>query len=57
MRGRAVTSGRPCYLAGDIETSRDVWQQALAILGDLKHPDATDVRAKLADLDRRCAVR
>jgi hypothetical protein len=32
------------------DAARDVWQQALAILDDLNHPDARNVRHKLATL-------
>ena len=38
-------------VAGDPLRAREAWQQALAILEDLRHPDAGQVRAKLADLD------
>jgi tetratricopeptide (TPR) repeat protein len=39
------------YLAtGDQPAARDAWQRALAILGELGHPDAEQVRAKLAAL-------
>jgi hypothetical protein len=34
---------------------RAVWQQALAILEDLQHPDADQVRAKLASTDDRAS--
>jgi hypothetical protein len=34
--------------AGELARARDAWQQALAILEDLQHPDADQVRAKLA---------
>ena len=37
--------------AGELLQAREAWQQALAILDDLKHPDATKVRAKLASID------
>jgi DNA-binding SARP family transcriptional activator len=33
--------------AGDVAAARHIWEQALAILDDLHHPDAADVRAKL----------
>jgi tetratricopeptide (TPR) repeat protein len=33
--------------AGDLQAARDAWRQALAILDDLQHPDAAQVRAKL----------
>jgi tetratricopeptide (TPR) repeat protein len=35
---------------GDLRAARTSWQQALAILDDLHHPDADQVRAKLQDL-------
>ena len=34
--------------AGELAQARQAWQQALAILEDLQHPDADQVRAKLA---------
>jgi DNA-binding SARP family transcriptional activator/tetratricopeptide (TPR) repeat protein len=37
-----------CHAAGDQPQARQAWQQALAILDDLEHPDADQVRAKLA---------
>ena len=37
--------------AGGPEQARQAWQLALAILTDLQHPDADDVRGKLADLE------
>jgi DNA-binding SARP family transcriptional activator/tetratricopeptide (TPR) repeat protein len=36
------------YAAGQLAQAREAWQQALAILEDLQHPDADQVRAKLA---------
>ncbi len=36
--------------AGDHATARDTWNQALAILDDLHHPDADNMRARLASL-------
>jgi tetratricopeptide (TPR) repeat protein/transcriptional regulator with XRE-family HTH domain len=36
------------HAAGEHSQARDAWQQALAILEDLRHPDAGEVRAKLA---------
>jgi hypothetical protein len=36
--------------AGELMAARKAWQQALAILDDLKHPDAAKVRAKLASM-------
>jgi DNA-binding SARP family transcriptional activator len=37
--------------AGHREAARDAWLRALAILDDLRHPDAGRVRVKLAGLD------
>jgi tetratricopeptide (TPR) repeat protein/transcriptional regulator with XRE-family HTH domain len=45
--------GDTCRAAGDLPRAREAWQQALAILDDLGHPDAEQVRAKLASLDAR----
>jgi tetratricopeptide (TPR) repeat protein len=36
--------------AGDHQAARDAWQQALAILDDLQHPDAAQVRDKVQSL-------
>jgi tetratricopeptide (TPR) repeat protein/transcriptional regulator with XRE-family HTH domain len=36
------------HAAGELARAREAWQQALAILDDLQHPDADQVRAKLA---------
>jgi tetratricopeptide (TPR) repeat protein len=36
------------HAAGELPQARQAWQQALAIYDDLQHPDAGDVRAKLA---------
>jgi DNA-binding SARP family transcriptional activator/tetratricopeptide (TPR) repeat protein len=33
--------------AGDLQAARETWQQALEMLGDLQHPDADRVRARL----------
>jgi DNA-binding SARP family transcriptional activator/tetratricopeptide (TPR) repeat protein len=38
-----------CRSSGDLTGARQAWQQALAILDDLQHPDADQVRAKLGD--------
>jgi hypothetical protein len=38
---------------GDPDAARGAWQRALAILGELNHPDADQVRAKLAALSDR----
>jgi len=37
--------------ARDLRGARDTWQEALAILHDLDHPDASQVRDRLRDLD------
>jgi tetratricopeptide (TPR) repeat protein/transcriptional regulator with XRE-family HTH domain len=34
--------------AGELTQAQDAWEQALAILDDIEHPDAAQVRAKLA---------
>ncbi|MFG1871623.1 AfsR/SARP family transcriptional regulator [Micromonospora arborensis] len=39
--------GETHHTAGDISAARHVWKQALTILDDLHHPDATALRAKL----------
>jgi len=39
------------HAAGDLAQAREAWQQALTILEDIEHPDAGQVRAKLASLD------
>jgi DNA-binding SARP family transcriptional activator/tetratricopeptide (TPR) repeat protein len=36
------------HAAGELAQAREAWRQALAILDDLQHPDAGQVRAKLA---------
>jgi tetratricopeptide (TPR) repeat protein len=36
---------------GELLQAREAWQQALAILDDLQHPDAAELRAKLASTD------
>jgi DNA-binding SARP family transcriptional activator/tetratricopeptide (TPR) repeat protein len=36
------------HAGGELAQAREAWQQALAILEDLQHPDAGQVRAKLA---------
>jgi DNA-binding SARP family transcriptional activator/tetratricopeptide (TPR) repeat protein len=35
------------HAAGELVQARDAWQQALAVLEDLQHPDADQVRARL----------
>jgi len=41
------------HAAGQLAQAREAWQQALAILEDLQHPNADQVRAKLATADGR----
>ncbi len=38
------------HAAGNPEEARTAWEEALAILDDLHHPDAGQIRAKLAEL-------
>jgi DNA-binding SARP family transcriptional activator len=38
------------HAAGELAQAREAWQQALAILEDLQHPDAGQVRTKLGRL-------
>jgi len=42
--------GESRHAAGELAQAREAWQQALAILEDLQHPDADQVRAKLGEL-------
>jgi tetratricopeptide (TPR) repeat protein len=39
------------HAAGQHDAARETWQQALTILDDLRHPDASQVRGKLRQLD------
>jgi tetratricopeptide (TPR) repeat protein len=41
--------------AGELAQAREAWQQALAILDDLQHPDAGQVRAKLASTNHHAS--
>jgi tetratricopeptide (TPR) repeat protein/transcriptional regulator with XRE-family HTH domain len=43
------------HAAGELAQAREAWQQALAILDDLRHPDAGQVRAKLARTNDRAS--
>jgi tetratricopeptide (TPR) repeat protein len=38
------------HAAGDLALARQAWQQALAILEEVRHPDADQMRAKLASI-------
>jgi DNA-binding SARP family transcriptional activator len=46
--GILIHIGDTRHAAGALPQAREAWQQALAILDDLQHPDAGQVRAKLA---------
>ena len=51
--GQATTLdhiGEAHHAAGDAQQARAVWEESLAILDDIQHPDAGQVRAKLAGL-------
>jgi len=45
--------GDTSHAAGELAQARERWQQALVILEYLRHPDAGQVRAKLASADAR----
>jgi tetratricopeptide (TPR) repeat protein/transcriptional regulator with XRE-family HTH domain len=50
--GTALTHLGDAYLAaGDADAARDAWREGLAVLDGLHHPDAEDVRRRLAELD------
>ena len=42
-----VHLGDAYHAAGDLDQARQAWEQALAILEDLHHSDADQVRARL----------
>jgi tetratricopeptide (TPR) repeat protein len=42
--------GEAHHAAGSAQQARAVWEESLAILDDIHHPDASQVRAKLAGL-------
>ena len=48
--------GEAHYAAGHPDEARVAWEEALAILDDLHHPDAGQIRAKLAELGARPAT-
>jgi len=51
--GQAETLGHTgdvCHATGDRQRARRAWEEALAILEDLQHADAGQIRAKLAGL-------
>jgi DNA-binding SARP family transcriptional activator len=43
--------GDTCHAAGKLQEARTSWEEALAILEDLHHPEADQIRAKLSELD------
>jgi DNA-binding SARP family transcriptional activator len=43
------------HAASELAQARQAWQQALAILDDLQHPDAGQVRAKLASTNHHAS--
>ena len=38
------------HAAGNLEAARNAWQQAMAVLDDLHHPDAAQMRARIEHL-------
>lgn len=46
-----IRLGNAHHTSGDHDAARDTWRQALVILDELAHPDASHVRAQLADTD------
>jgi len=48
-----IYAGDAHHASGDVPAARDAWTQALAILDDLRHPDAEQVRTKLRQLVTR----
>jgi tetratricopeptide (TPR) repeat protein len=48
-----IRLGDTCQAAGDFPAAHRCWQQALPILDDLHHPDASRLRARLAEGTRR----
>jgi DNA-binding SARP family transcriptional activator/tetratricopeptide (TPR) repeat protein len=44
------------YAVGELAQAREAWQQALAILDNLQHPDAGQVRAKLASTNHHASA-
>jgi tetratricopeptide (TPR) repeat protein len=43
--------GSALRASGDVECARQAWQQALAIMDDIGHPNAETIRAQLSGLD------
>ncbi len=50
--GALGNAGDTHLAAGDLHAARQAWQEALAILDDLHHPDAKSVRGKLGHLSQ-----
>jgi tetratricopeptide (TPR) repeat protein/transcriptional regulator with XRE-family HTH domain len=49
--GTLTHLGDTRYAAGELPQARQAWQQALAIFEDIQHPDADQLRDKLASAD------
>jgi DNA-binding SARP family transcriptional activator len=54
--GALTRLGDNRHAAGELAQAREAWQQALAILDDVHHPDAGQVRAKLASTTDHAAA-
>jgi DNA-binding SARP family transcriptional activator/tetratricopeptide (TPR) repeat protein len=50
--GALTHLGDTRHAVGEMASAREAWQEALAILEDLQHPNAGQVRAKLASTNR-----
>lgn len=51
LGGQSLSHLGDCQAAaGNAEAAIDAWEQALAILGELNHPDASQIRHKLGEL-------
>jgi tetratricopeptide (TPR) repeat protein/transcriptional regulator with XRE-family HTH domain len=53
--GTLTRLGDTRHAAGELAQAREAWQQALAIFEDLQHPDAGQVRAKLASTNHHAS--
>jgi hypothetical protein len=54
--GTLTHLGDSRHAAGELAQAREAWQQALAILEDIQHHDAGEVRAKLASTNDHAAA-
>ncbi|HTV99585.1 MAG TPA: tetratricopeptide repeat protein [Streptosporangiaceae bacterium] len=54
--GTLTHLGDTRHAAGELAHARTAWQQALAILDDLQHPDAGQVRARLASTNNHTSA-